>query len=300
MRKKIFIYDTTLHDSREWPGAFFEPVGRMALAGKLDALGVSYIELSSPPTDPRDEATYRMLVAMPLVNARLTVVGRFPLSLDRLADTEWMAPILSAGTPACTLIIRGTPPEVLETDPDAQEQIFRRLQSAIMDMKGRGIEVLVEVEDFFSGYLQSPEYTGRIVAAGFSGGAERVILNETRGGTLPWQAGKIFHQIFTQFPERSFGVHFHDAGHSALPGVLAVVGQGVVQVQGSINGYGRRSGEANLCNLIPELELKWGYRCLPEGNLPDLLDVAQYFMQTTREYPENLMPYIGRSSFMPA
>ncbi|MDX1437117.1 MAG: hypothetical protein R3335_09915 [Anaerolineales bacterium] len=295
MRRKIDIYDTTLQNSPEWPAHHLTADNPGVIARRLDALGVDYIEIGS---GPENSIPYRELLEEGLSHARLTTAVRLPEDAEALSRKDWAASLHSPATPTYTLIVNQSAAQtsVSKTSVDAY---FEALGAAIRHFLALEREVLIEIEDFFEGYKRSADQMKKLVTSADAAGAHRLILNETSGQTLPWEAGTIIHEMVSAFPKVKFGVHFHDLGHSAVAGALTAVDQGVVHVQGSINGFGRRSGEANLCNIIPDLELKMGYVCLPEGNLPGLLDVAQLLMGSSSESTESGMRYVGRSELNP-
>jgi 2-isopropylmalate synthase len=298
MSKNILIYDTTLQDSPDWPAPPLSTLARRNIAQMLDSLGIDYLEVSVGEAGSEGGSRHHEFSNLLLKHARLVAASALPLESDALAGRRWVDSLLSFEVPACTLVARAVNSPLAEV-PDRWDPYFGALLAGIKELKSRGKEVFLEVEDFFQGYKRAMEFTERHIAVAEAAGVDRVILNETNGGTLPWEAGTIVNELFRKFPQVKLGIHFHDAGHSAVACALTAVDQGVVHVQGSINGFGSRSGEANLCNIIPDLELVMGYACLPAGNLPRLLDVAQYLKGTRADSLERTMRYVGRSELKP-
>jgi 2-isopropylmalate synthase len=298
MSKDILIYDTTLHDSPDWPAPPLSALVRKNIAQMLYSLGVDYLEVSLFAAETGSPSGPQELLGLPLKHARFAASAPLPFDLERLEQRGWIDPYLAYETPAATLVVRGLN-SPLAKEPQAWARYFDSISEGIRALKGGGKEVFLELEDFFTGYKREMEFTNRHLETAGTAGVDRVILNETTGATLPWEAGKTVHDLFRKYPQLKFGIHFHDAGHSAVAGALTAVDQGAVHVQGSINGFGSRSGEANLCNIIPDLELVMGYACLPEGNLPGLLDVAHYLKGTSADSAERTMRYVGRSEMKP-
>src|SRR5262249_18281610 len=148
----------------------------------------------------------------------------------------------------------------------------------------------------FDGYKRDAEYALETLRAAIRGGAETVVLCDTNGGSLPWEIGRIARDVKEQL-QGPFGIHTHNDSEWAVANTLAAVREGAVQVQGTINGYGERCGNANLCSIIPDLELKLNVRCLPEGRLPMLHDVAHYVAEVANLAPDEHLAYIGKSAF---
>ncbi len=153
---------------------------------------------------------------------------------------------------------------------------------------------------FLNSYKVSPELPLETLSAAVSGGADTIILCDSQGCALPWEVAKIVHEVRVSLPEVTLGIHTHNDGESAVANAVAAVSQGVSLIQGAINGYGQRSGNANLSNIIPDLELKMGIECLPGGHLPQLLDVAHRLAEVMNASLDETMPYVGKSSLAPA
>jgi 2-isopropylmalate synthase len=157
--------------------------------------------------------------------------------------------------------------------------------------------VIYDAEHFFDGYKADPDYALQTLAAAFAGGADTLVLCDTNGGTLPWEITEIVGAVQSHLPEARIGIHTHNDGECAVANTLAAVSSGVAHVQGTINGYGERCGNANLCSVIPDLELKMGYVCLPEGRLANLVDTSRFVSEVANLAPDDFLPYVGRSAF---
>jgi 2-isopropylmalate synthase len=177
------------------------------------------------------------------------------------------------------------------------EENLRIIRASLAYLKSRGREVIYDAEHFFDGYLADPEYALATLRAACDGGADSITLCDTNGGALPWQIEEMVRAARAQFPCQSFGIHTHNDGECAVANSLAAVRAGCTLVQGTINGYGERCGNANLCALIPGIELKLGYRCVPAGNLARLTALSHAVSEIANLAPDDHMAYVGRSAF---
>jgi 2-isopropylmalate synthase len=183
---------------------------------------------------------------------------------------------------------------VLRTDLDENLRIIRE---SLAYLKAQGREVIYDAEHFFDGYKDDPAYALQTLEAAAKGGADTLVLCDTNGGTLPWEVARIVHEVAGHLPESALGIHTHNDGECAVANTLAAVREGAVHVQGTINGYGERCGNANLCSVIPDLELKMGLSCLPEGNLPSLQEASHFVAEMANLARDEHLPYVGRSAF---
>jgi 2-isopropylmalate synthase len=184
--------------------------------------------------------------------------------------------------------------DVLKTD--ARENL-RIIEDSVAYLKGIGREVIYDAEHFFDGYKADQEYALETLRAAQRGGADTLVICDTNGGSLPWEVAQITQVVRAAFPDTTIGIHAHDDGDCGVANTLAAVQQGAVHVQGTINGYGERCGNANLCSVIPDLELKMELTCLPEGSLPDLYDLSHFVAEVANLAPDDHMPFVGHSAF---
>jgi 2-isopropylmalate synthase len=183
--------------------------------------------------------------------------------------------------------------EVLQTTPDEN---LRMIETSVAYLRSQGRRVIYDAEHFFDGFHADPIYAVETLKAAIRGGAETVVLCDTNGGSLPWSVEETARSV-SQEIKHPFGIHTHNDGECAVANTLAAVRVGAIQVQGTINGYGERCGNANLCAIIPDLELKLGKRCLPEGGLTELYEVAHMVAEVANLAPDEHMAYVGRSAF---
>jgi 2-isopropylmalate synthase len=183
--------------------------------------------------------------------------------------------------------------EVLRT---TLEENLRIIEKSLAFLRAEGRRVVYDAEHFFDGYRADPEYALETLRAAVRGGAETLVLCDTNGGSLPWQLGEIVRKV-AQAVRHPLGVHCHNDSECAVANSLAAVHEGAIQVQGTINGYGERCGNANLCSIIPALELKSKIRCLPEGKLATLYEVAHFVAEVANLAPDEHLAYVGKSAF---
>jgi 2-isopropylmalate synthase len=184
--------------------------------------------------------------------------------------------------------------DVLKT---SLQENLRIIEESVAYLKEHGREVIYDAEHFFDGYKADPKYAVETLQAAARGGADTLVLCDTNGGTLPWEVSKFTHEIKEIFPNMLLGIHAHNDSECGVANTLASVQLGARHIQGTINGYGERCGNANLCSAIPDLELKMGYQCLPEGNIPELTDISHFVAEVANLAPDEHMPYVGQSAF---
>jgi 2-isopropylmalate synthase len=296
MTGRIMIYDTTFGESDQWAKGAVPPEQIVYLARQLDALGVAYIELGAAGNGGE---YFDALRGLSFKHARAVVVGKTsPVGINPEEDKS-LQTLLAAGTPACALLAVASPADFDEDWHGSPAENLQQIERSIGFVKAAGRDVILEADHFFDGYKVDPQYALAIIQAAGRAGADTVVLCDNQGSSLPWEVGKIVHTVHHALPGLTLGIHTHNAGESALANTVAAVGQGAALIMGAINGYGDRSGNANLCNIIPDLELKMGYTCLLGGQLPQLLDIAHSLAEVVSGSMNEFMPYIGKSSLAP-
>jgi 2-isopropylmalate synthase len=296
MTGRILIYDTTLGDREQWARGAVTPEQIVYLARQLDALGVSYIELD---TSGGGGEYFGALKEVTFSHAKAVVVEKTSRARVEPEKDAALQTLIETGVPACALLAVASP-SVFDVDwHGTPDENIHQIERSVAFMKAAGREVILEADHFFDGFKSDPHYSLAVIQAAARGGADTVMLCDSQGNGLPWEVGKIVHAVHSTLPELTLGIHTHNAGESALANTVAAVSQGAVLIMGAINGYGDRSGNANLCNIIPDLELKMGYECLPGGQLPLLLDIARSLEEMVSGSMDEFMPYIGKSSLAP-
>jgi 2-isopropylmalate synthase len=291
------IYDTTLQNSGQWEGIPLTTSQRAAVIRRLDNFGVDYLEIGVPEQAKIDFAE---LLAGPWKDARLAVAGCMFPEEEGIDQEAHLQAFLAAETPVCTVVGRVWDRREGEAADAMPPGHLRAIEAGVAYLKAGDREVMFNAEHFFDSYKVSPELPLETLSAAVSGGADTIILCDSQGCALPWEVAKIVHEVRVSLPEVTLGIHTHNDGESAVANAVAAVSQGVSLIQGAINGYGQRSGNANLSNIIPDLELKMGIECLPGGHLPQLLDVAHRLAEVMNASLDETMPYVGKSSLAPA
>jgi 2-isopropylmalate synthase len=216
----------------------------------------------------------------------------------RLLMMPIFKPLVDADTPVVTVVGKTSMlhvTDVLQTTPDEN---LRMIRESLAYLKSLGKEVVYDAEHFFDGAKLDYEYAFDTLQAAVDGGADSVVLCDTNGGSMPWEVQKFVQEVREAFPEVQLGIHTHNDGELAVANSLAAVNAGVTQVQGTINGYGERCGNANLCSIIPDLQLKMGFQCLPDdGDLNELTYIARTIAEIANLAPDSHAAYVGKSAF---
>ncbi len=297
MSRQIFVYDTTLRDGTQREGISLSCDDKLRIAQKLDDLGVAYIEGGWPGSNPKDVEFFERVGELNLKNAKITAFGSTCRVGKKPAKDANIQAMLNSGAPVCTVVGKSWDLHVRDVLKTNLEENLRIIEESVAYLLSQGREVVYDAEHFFDGYKADSAYALETLRAAVRGGAETVVLCDTNGGAMPWEVSKFTYEINQEFPDVILGIHAHNDGECGVANTLASVQMGARHIQGTINGYGERCGNANLCSAIPDLELKMGYQCLPEGNIPDLTDVRHFVAEVANLAPDEHMPYVGASAF---
>ena len=236
---------------------------KLRVAQLLDEFGVAYIEGGWPGSNPKDVEFFKRAKTLQLKHARLAAFGATCRANGKPDDDANIRALLDAETPVVTVVGKTWTLHVTDVLQTTLEENLRIIRESLAYLKSRGREVIYDAEHFFDGYRADPAYALATLRAAFDGGADSVTLCDTNGGSMPWQIEESIRAVRTQFPGKSFGIHAHNDGECGVANSLAAARAGCTLVQGTINGYGERCGNANLCAIIPDLELKMEMTCLP-------------------------------------
>jgi 2-isopropylmalate synthase len=292
----IFIYDTTLRDGSQREGISFSVDDKLKIAQRLDEFGVHYIEGGWPGSNPKDAAFFQRVTHLKLKNARIAAFGSTLKKGVQPEDDSNLQSLLAAETPVVTLVGKSWDLHVTAVLETTFEENLSMIGKSVAFFKARGREVIYDAEHFFDGYEANPSYAIETLRAAARAGADVLVLCDTNGGSLPWEVQEIVDAVATQF-DMPIGIHTHDDCGCGVANALAAVRAGAVQIQGTINGYGERVGNANLCTLIPDLQLKMGKKCLPAENLTHLTELANYVAEVTNLPQDKHLPFVGASAF---
>ena len=299
---KVQVYDTTLRDGNQAEGVSFSVHDKVLIAQRLDEIGVDYIEGGWPNEgNPRDQDFFRAIRDVPLQHAIMTAFGstrRGSVAPEEDANLRFL---LEAETPAVALFGKTWALHATEVLRVSLEENLRMIEDSVAYLAAHGREVIYDAEHFFDGFAADSEYALETLGAALRGGARTIVLCDTNGGTMPLRAAEaisaVREHLGAEADGLTLGIHAHnDAGMAAATSQIAVE-LGCRQVQGTINGYGERCGNANLCTLIPNLELKGGFQCLPEGRLGQLTELSRFVSELTNLPHDERQPYVGGSAF---
>ena len=296
MRRLIKIYDTTLRDGTQGEGVSFSMEDKVRLATRLDALGIHYIEGGWPGSNPKDLRFFRRMQDVTLKHAKLaafSMTRRAGVTAE--ADTNMHA-LLDAGTPVATIVGKSWDFHVTAALGTTLPENLAMIADTIAFLRPRMDEVLFDAEHFFDGFRANRDYALATLKAAESAGAHWLILCDTNGGTLPAQLVAIIAEV-KKHVRTPLGIHVHNDAECAVANSLAAVAEGIGQVQGTLNGFGERCGNANLVSIIPSLILKMGLDCIPEPNLRELRDVSRFASELANRKPWSSQPYVGDSAF---
>jgi 2-isopropylmalate synthase len=293
---EISLYDTTLRDGCQAHGFSLTVEDKLKLARRLDGLGFRYIEGGWPGSNPRDEQFFARARRIRWQTANLAAFGSTRRPYSGAEDDPNLRLLLDADTPVATIVGKGSAEQVRTVFGVPLEENLAMIGDSVRFLKDAGREVMFDAEHFFDGYRVDPEYSMACLRVAEAAGADWVVLCDTNGGTLPTEVGAVVRRVAQSLDVR-VGIHAHNDSEVAVANSLAAVEAGALQVQGTVNGYGERVGNANLCSIIPDLQLKMGLSCLPPGNLERLTELSR-FVSEVGNAPHSLkLPYVGLESF---
>jgi 2-isopropylmalate synthase len=292
----IQVYDTTLRDGTQREGISLSCADKLRIAHKLDELGVAFIEGGWPGSNPKDAEFFERARDEQWQSALIAAFGATCRVQGGPEDDLNILALLNAHTPVCTVVGKTWTLHVTDVLRTTLDDNLRIIEASLAYLKAQGRRVIYDAEHFFDGYKADPAYALDTLRAAVRGGAETVVLCDTNGGTLPWDLAEIVRCVRGALAH-PLGIHTHNDGECAVANTLVAVREGAIQVQGTINGYGERCGNANLCSIIPDLELKLGLQCLPAGRLGRLTDVAHFVAEVANLAPDEHLAYVGKSAF---
>jgi 2-isopropylmalate synthase len=310
---QIWIYDTTLRDGSQHEGLSLSLEDKLQIAHKLDQIGIPFIEGGWPGANPKDVQFFWHLKEKPLSSAEVVAFCSTRRPHIKAADDPMLQAILAAETRWVTIFGKSWDLHVREGLKISLEENQAMVQDTIEYLRSQGRRVIYDAEHWFDGYKHNPEYALKTLETAIASGAEWLVLCDTNGGTLPHEISQSIRDVlkFMEtgkqgskggefFPSASLpqlGIHTHNDSDTAVANALAAVMEGVRMVQGTINGYGERCGNANLCSLIPNLQLKLGYKCIQETQLVKLTESSRSISEVVNLAPNEHAPFVGRSAF---
>lgn len=292
----IQIYDTTLRDGTQREGISLSCDDKIRVALKLDELGVMFIEGGWPGSNPKDVEFFQRAASLPLKHATVAAFGSTCRVDANPENDPNIQALLSAKTKICTVVGKTSLLHVRDVLRTTPSENLRLIEQSVAYLVQQGRRVIYDAEHFFDGYKMDAAYSLASLDAARKGGAETVVLCDTNGGSMPWEVSDIVRTVRKKW-EGNLGIHTHNDGECAVANSLAAIREGCIQVQGTINGYGERCGNANLVSILPDLELKMGHSCLPEGKLEHLTEISHFVAEIANLSPDEHMAYVGKSAF---
>ncbi|MFC1965051.1 citramalate synthase [Chloroflexota bacterium] len=293
---EVQLYDTTLRDGAQSEGISFSVVDKLHIARKLDELGIRFIEGGWPGSNPKDAEFFDKARSLTLTNSVLVAFGstRHPKAKAE-TDANLLA-LENVGVKVVTLVGKSSELQVTRVLEISLDENLRMIVDSIGYLKAKGLTVFFDAEHFFDGFKANPTYSLRVLGAAAEAGAGCLVLCDTNGGTLPDEI-VIAVEAAGNLTSVPLGIHAHNDSGLAVANTLAAVQAGARQVQGTINGYGERCGNTNLCSIIPALKLKMGIDCVTDAQLSRLTEVSRYVSEVANLVPDAFLPYIGTSAF---
>jgi len=292
----VQLYDTTLRDGAQREGISFSVIDKLHIAQKLDGLGIHFIEGGWPGSNPKDAEFFDKARNLTFTNSILVAFGSTRHPKTKADADANLSALANAGVKVATIVGKSSELQVTQVLETTLEENLSMIADSIRYLKAKGLAVFFDAEHFFDGFKTNEGYALRVLEVAAGAGADCIVLCDTNGGTSPDEVTAIVDAVRKQI-NLQLGIHAHNDGELAVANTLAAVNAGVSQVQGTINGYGERCGNANLCSVIPALKLKMGIDCVTDSQLAKLTEVSRYVSEVANLVPDAFLPYIGSSAF---
>ena len=296
-KNQILIYDTTLRDGTQGEQVTFSAEEKLRIAQRLDDVHFHYIEGGWPGSNPKDMRFFEMAKAVKFKNAKLTAFSSTRKPHVRPETCPSLKALIKAETPAVAIFGKTWDLHVTDILKISLEENLSMISDSIAYLKATGKEVLFDAEHFFDGYRHNPRYAVRVVKTALKAGADRIVYCDTNGGTMPYEIAEIVKKISTFIPVEQAAIHVHNDCGLAVANSIAAVREGVRMVQGTVNGYGERCGNADLIPLIGNLQIKMKMNCLPAQSIQQLTNLSLFISDVANIPPLMSRPFVGRSAF---
>jgi 2-isopropylmalate synthase len=296
---RIELYDTTLRDGMQGEGMSLSAEEKLRVAHRLDALGIDLIEAGFPSSNPKELELFDLLSNERFAHAEICAFG-MTRRRDLAAEEDPALRILAeCFAPVCTLVGKTSSLHLEKVVRVDREENLRMIADSVAFLAGAGKRVIYDAEHFFDGFTEDPQYALRCLRAASQAGAQTITCCDTNGGTLPHQIAAAMAAVVRELQgeDATIGIHCHDDAGCAVAGTLAAVAEGARHVQGTMNGYGERCGNANLVTIIPNLQLKLGHECVSAEQLASLTEAAHFLDELLNFTPNPDQPYVGRNAF---
>lgn len=292
----VELYDTTLRDGSQKEGVSFSVVDKLHIARRLDELGIHYIEGGWPGSNPKDAEFFEKAKELPLANSRIVVFGSTRRPKIKAEKDANLIALTDAGVTIAALVAKSSDKQVTQVLETTLEENLSMIADSIKYLRANGLTVFLDAEHFFDGFKSNPDYSLHCLTIAAEAGASCLVLCDTNGGTLPDEVTRAVRAArkVTRVP---LGIHAHNDSGVAVANTLAAVRASATQVQGTINGYGERCGNADLCSIIPNLKLKMGIDCITDERLAKLTELSRFVSEAANLVPDSSLPYVGASAF---
>ncbi len=297
--KKIELYDTTLRDGTQQEGISLSVEDKIAITLKLDELGIDYIEGGYAGANPKDDEYFKRVSSLKLKNSKITAFGNTRKPEVEVSKDQSISALLNSKANILTIVGKSSAFQVEKILETSLEENLAMIEDSIRYLKSKNREVFFDAEHFFDGYKDNKEYSLQSLNIAINSGANRIILCDTNGGTLPEEIEQIVSEVKSKVQNNSaiFGIHTHNDTDTAVASSLSAVKSGVLQVQACINGYGERTGNANMVSIIGNLSVKLGYETIPKNKISSLTEVSNFVAEIVNRRPFPFQPFVGSSAF---
>jgi len=295
---QVKLYDTTLRDGMGGQGMSLSAAEKVRVVEALDRLGIGFIEAGFPSSNPKEEELFELLADVELESAAICAFGMTRRRDVAASDDEALRQLTATFAPVCTLVGKTWALHLEKVTKVSPEENLEMIADSVAVCREAGKRVVYDAEHFFDGWREDREYALECLRAAVAGGAENVTLCDTNGSSLPAQVAEATGGVVAELAgEVEVGIHTHNDAECAVANSLAAVEAGARLVQGTMNGYGERCGNANLVSILPALQLKMGFECVPEDRLRLLTETAHFVDELTNQQPDPDRPYVGRNAF---
>jgi len=293
---KVTIFDTTLRDGTQGTGINLTLKDKLDIAAKLDDAGIDFIEGGFPLSSEKEASFFRLAKMENYKHSKIAAFGSTRKSGNKVESDPYITAMLQAETPAVVVVGKSWKEHVIKVINTTFEENLEMIYDSIQLLKKEGREVIFDLEHFFDGYLGDTDYALKVLKTGTEAGADALVLCDTNGGTLPMDAVRILNAI-PQKELAPIGVHFHNDTGNAVANSIMSVTAGATHIQGTINGWGERCGNANLCIIVPNLALKMGAETNMNHGLDGLTSLSRFVAEKANIIPDKNQPYVGETAF---
>jgi len=295
---KVFVYDTTLRDGSQMEGVSFSTPDRLEIVKYLDSLGVDFIEGGFPQSNPKDREFFKEIRKIDLHHSKIVAFGSSRKKGKKVEEDPIIGALLAAKVPAVALVCKSWDMHVREVLKTSLDENLRMISDSVAYCKKKRKIVIFDSEHFFDGYKANPEYAMKTIAAAVEAGAHHIALCDTNGGCLPYEIEEITAKVVKAAGSNSIiGIHCHNDSGCAEGNTVSAVKAGARHVQGTFNGFGERTGNADLCVVVPNIVIKMGKSALKKGALKRLTEVSRAICELANITPTRSQPYVGASAF---